>query len=377
MKILLCAKTFIYDEYKYIYIQTYNSKYSRRITMKQLTIFDGIECKPLSPEEKAIYKEMEKRRSERAFLNYIKERSEKLEIWLKRGMSIDRQKTFDEKHYWVEDLSPVSHKNVWAVCTHCRKGRWVKYYQYRDLCLSCAKIGENLSEETHKKLSESQSGENNPFFGKHHMEESLKKMSESHIGKNNPCYGRTGKKHPLYGTHPSEETRIKHSCTMRGISVEEFDGFVRYGKYCPKFNESLKERIRDKYKRKCLMCGMSEEEHIRRYGCKISMHHVDYNKQCGCDGNECRLVPLCSACHAKTSGGRRSYWEEVIMKKVLEIFPDINFDNPQTTLEDFYMTSQEMQHRVKISNLVKSIIKQCVNYPPNPYLSRQRSLLDF
>ena len=266
--------------------------------MKQLSLFDGIDYKPLSPEEKVKYKEMHKMRREKAFLNAIKERSEKLEIWLKKGMSIDRQKTFDEKHYWVEDLSHGSVKKVWAICIQCRKGRWLPYQAYHDLCKSCVRLG------------------------KKHTEEACKKVSESLLGK-----------------HHSEETRVKMSCTKRGIPVEEFNGFTRYGKYCPKFNETLKDNIRDKYDRKCVLCGMSEEEHIKKYGRKLSIHHTDYNKKCGCDGNECRLVPLCNHCHAKTNGGRRSYWEEVIMKKVLEIFPDINFDNPQTTLEDFYTTS--------------------------------------
>ena len=343
--------------------------------MKQLSIFKFIECKPLSPEEKAIYREMRRKEVEKAFLNNIKERSEKLDIWLKKGMSIDRQKTFDEKHYWVEDLSPGSHKKVWAVCKQCGNGRWVMYARCCDLCKSCARRVENLSEETRKKMSESHadfSGEKHPLFGKHHSEETRKKMSESHSGEKNHNFEK----------HRSEETRIKSSCTQRGISVEEFDGFTGYGKYCPKFNNDLKERIRDKYERKCLMCGMTEEENMRMYGRKLSIHHVDYNKQCGCDGNECRLVPLCDSCHSKTNGGKRGYWEKIIMSKILEIFPDINFDSPQTTLEDFYTTSQEMQHRVKISNLVKSIIRQCVNYPPishssNLHLSRQRSLLDF
>ena len=328
--------------------------------MKQLSLFDGIDCKPLSPEEKREIQRNAEERRERAFLNAIKERSEKLEIWLKKGMSIDRQKTFDEKHYWVEDLPPKTHKKVLAVCKQCGKGRWVIYEAYHDLCISCAKIGEN-----------------NPMFGKHHTEETIKKIRKSHLGENLSEESHKNMSESHIGRKPTEESRIKCSCTMQGISVEEFNGFTRYGKYCPKFNETLKERIRDKYERKCVLCGMNEEEHIKKYGRKMSIHHVDYNKQCGCDGNECRLVPLCSVCHAKTSAGQRSYWEEVVMRKVLEIFPDIDFDSPQTNLEDFYTTPQEMQHKVKISNLVKSIISQCVNYPPKPHSLHQPSIFDF
>ena len=43
--------------------------------------------------------------------------------------------------------------------------------------------GKHHSEETRKKMSESNKGENNPMFGKHHSAETRKKMSEAHKGK--------------------------------------------------------------------------------------------------------------------------------------------------------------------------------------------------
>ena len=237
-------------------------------------------------------------------------------------LNIDRHKTaWDEDGAGVypEELSPQSHEKVLAVCIQCGKGRWVFYEAYRHLCNSCSKSGERCSEET--------------------------------------C--------------------IKRSCTMQGITPEEFTGYLSdgfYGKYCYKFNETLKERIREKYDRKCLLCQLTEKENIKKYGCKLPVHHVDYNKKCGCDGNECRLVPLCSKCHPKTNGNR-SRWEQLIMEKIVELFPDINFDSPQTTLSDFY-TTEKSEHEFKISNLVKSIVKSCVTYPPDPH-SGQLSLFDF
>ena len=39
--------------------------------------------------------------------------------------------------------------------------------------------GKHHSEETRKKMSEANKGENNPMFGKHHSEETRKKMSEA------------------------------------------------------------------------------------------------------------------------------------------------------------------------------------------------------
>jgi hypothetical protein len=46
-------------------------------------------------------------------------------------------------------------------------------------------------------MSEKFSGENNPFYGKHHSEETKKKISESRKGK------LIGKNHPMYGKNHS------------------------------------------------------------------------------------------------------------------------------------------------------------------------------
>ena len=43
--------------------------------------------------------------------------------------------------------------------------------------------GKHHSAETHKKMSESNKGENNPMFGKHHSAETRKMMSEARKGK--------------------------------------------------------------------------------------------------------------------------------------------------------------------------------------------------
>lgn len=41
-----------------------------------------------------------------------------------------------------------------------------------------------------KYLSETRSGENHPFYGKHHTDEALNKISNSSKGENNPMYGK-------------------------------------------------------------------------------------------------------------------------------------------------------------------------------------------
>jgi hypothetical protein len=47
------------------------------------------------------------------------------------------------------------------------------------------------SEETKRKLSEANKGENNPLYGKSRSEETKRKLSEANKGENNPLYGKT------------------------------------------------------------------------------------------------------------------------------------------------------------------------------------------
>jgi hypothetical protein len=86
-------------------------------------------------------------------------------------------------------------------------------------------------------------------------------------------------------------------------------GGIAYLPYCPKFNFALKERIREKYGRKCLICGKAEgDEHL-------CIHHVDYDKAQGCGERRWKLVPLCRSCHSRTNRNRDK-WQTKIMQKI-------------------------------------------------------------
>jgi group I intron endonuclease len=67
------------------------------------------------------------------------------------------------------------------------------------------------TEETKKKMSESQKGDKNHFYNKKHTKEALKKISDSSSGKNNPNYGKT----------LSIETRRKISNSLTGKIIPE------------------------------------------------------------------------------------------------------------------------------------------------------------
>lgn len=244
---------------------------------------------------------------------------------------INREATIRWKGYDPDDLKPKSGKRVWAVCEACGKGRWIRKSGYSDLCFMCSLTsdekrqkmrevtsgenhplyGKHPSEETCKKRSESMRGEKHHMFGKHHSEETRKKMSEAKLGE----------RHHMYGKHPSEETRKKMSEASRGEKGSNWKGGVSFGQYCPKFNDAFKESIRDKFDRTCFLCPTTEKEQMddmRSRGkipSRLSVHHVNYNKDCLCDDSDCEFVPLCIQCHAKTNSDRE-YWENMIMEEI-------------------------------------------------------------
>ena len=136
-----------------------------------------------------------------------------------------------------------------------------------------------------------------------------KRFIHGHYNKNRSPSDETRIKQKLTAIKNWEdpERHIKMSCRLLGITRDDWDGFGSV--YCELWCEELREHIRDKYNRICFICDKTEEEN----GQKLDVHHVDYNKDCDCDGTECRLVPLCKSCHGKTTAGDREMWEDLIM----------------------------------------------------------------
>ena len=187
--------------------------------------------------------------------------------------TINELKTFAEFKYYSIDLSYGSEKKVYRICATCGKEDEMYYCNYlrgRNLCSSC--VGKSRS----------------------HSDETRKKMSIANKGKKRP-----------------EEFRRKY----RGKGNPSWKGGVSYNPYCPAFNENIKEYIRDKYDRRCFLCNKLEKDNItsteRQH--KLSVHHVDMNKQQGCNEHEWKLVPLCMQCHnSKTADEMQQYIEYIL-----------------------------------------------------------------
>ena len=209
---------------------------------------------------------------------------------------IDEEATFEKFGYYSTDWAPKSNKKIVAVCDDCGKVRVAKKQAYHALCLSCVSKGAK-SHLWKGGLVKRRCEFCNTIFpvkpsvikngsGKFCSRECARKwLSKHHSGKNSPLWGENN---PAW---------------KNGASFEP---------YCHKFNFEFKEYIRDKFGRVCFLCGKTKEENGKR----LSVHHCNGNKNCGCDGDEtCQFVPLCKNCHSKVHS-KKVDWESKIKAKM-------------------------------------------------------------
>jgi len=98
------------------------------------------------------------------------------------------------------------------------------------------------------------------------------------------------------------------SANKRNIPYDEWESFAGIENYCPAFNEECRESNRNKYDRMCFLSGLPESENITSTNKqrKLSVHHVDMDKNQGCNDKRWKLIPLCMEWHGKT---HNELWE--------------------------------------------------------------------
>jgi len=256
---------------------------------------------------------------------------------LRRQEMILEKETFEKFGYYSTDLKPKSNKKIVVICDDCGKVRILKKKDYCARCYSCAKKGDRNPRwkgGKDKQICE-QCGIEFPIDsakvksggGRFCSPECKGKwMSEYRIGENSSNWQggkimRTCKECGIkFPIHPSDikygggkfcsrmcsaKWKSKH---LRGENSPRWKGGISFEPYCHKFNEEFKEYIRDKFGRVCFLCPKTEKENGKR----LSVHHVNYNKGCGCDDDEtCQFVPLCISCNSKVNSNRE-IWEQKI-----------------------------------------------------------------
>jgi hypothetical protein len=198
--------------------------------------------------------------------------------------------------------------------------------------------GGHLSDEAKAKISTANKGRfagtKNPNYGKHMSPELREKLLITHLGQPRSKETRekisvamkgrfAGDKHPQYGRpgtflgkHHTSETKTQLSEIDRsGENNPRWMGGISFEPYCPKFNDELKQRIREFFENRCVMCGKTNPNKW-----KLCCHHVTYNKEMCCDGKPVQFAALCHRRHSKTSGGDRQRWEDMLHRAIDEIW---------------------------------------------------------
>lgn len=173
--------------------------------------------------------------------------------------------------------------------------------------ISAAGKGRVVSEETKAKMSK-----NNAM--------KRPEVRTKFIGENNPAKRpevRAKISEALTGRKHTEEHRAKNSAAAKlrvGDKNSNWQGGKSFEPYCPLFNNTIKEKIRNRDGRVCQLCGKSEILN----GEGLSIHHIDGDKMQGCDNTGWFLCALCRSCNSKADTSEKEFLIITNMRNVMQ-----------------------------------------------------------
>jgi hypothetical protein len=166
------------------------------------------------------------------------------------------------------------------------------------LCKICSKIISGLGVSSLCK-SCVRLGKPSCMLGKKHSKKTIQKMTEIKLGKKHTqkskdkmSKAKTGKKlKPFTKEHKENISKAK---TIHGLSRFPYPLEFRF----------IRELIIDRDNHRCQNCGLTQEEHYKKWNKDLEIHHIDYNKfNC----NEYNLITLCKLCNLNANKDR-DYW---------------------------------------------------------------------
>jgi hypothetical protein len=177
-------------------------------------------------------------------------------------------------------------------------------------CEGAYKKGVPRSDTTKENISKSLRGRIFTEDWKQKISNSLK-GNALRKGKHQPESAKERLRIARTGMKASKETKAKMSACRRGEDNPAWNGGISFGKYCPKFNREFKERVRAYFDYKCLGCGTPQN------GERLTVHHIQYNKQTCCDDTIPLFAPLCRSCHGQSNferEKREEYYAGIIQQ---------------------------------------------------------------
>jgi len=122
------------------------------------------------------------------------------------------------------------------------------------------------------------------------------------------CGEKIGLNSGLYGRS------ICFSCFRKsqiGENASNWQGGKSFEPYSSEFNNSLKNKIRDRDNHECQLCHTKEKYFDR----KLSIHHINYNKE-NCKKEN--LISLCISCNSQVNANR-NYYTEYFKNLILQL----------------------------------------------------------
>jgi len=233
----------------------------------------------------------------------------------------------------MKDYNMIKYK-----CKRCEKNQIHKHtFIYGSgLCLSCSLKGRKVSKSTRDKISKSlknhevslktrlkisksciKHGLFSKFTQKNYCIDCGKEIDKrskrcqicSNKGINNGSYkhGKYSKDYHNYcecGTEISPIAKRCWSCANKGKNSYNYIHGLGRLPYSFEFTPHLKKSIIERDNHICQCCGMTQEEHFKKYNRNIEIHHIDYDRF-NCDKDN--LITLCRQCNSNANYNR-DYW---------------------------------------------------------------------
>lgn len=134
--------------------------------------------------------------------------------------------------------------------------------------------------------------------------------------------------------HNSEEVNKKY----RGKNNSNWRGGLSFQPYTSDFNKFFKLMIRQRDNLTCIKCNLFEDDCIKLYNRKLTIHHIDYIKKNTFKENCCAL---CVRCNSEVNFNRQ-HWRKFFQSLLHDRY-GYNFEIIKMTLEDFKEKIKEVK----------------------------------